>query len=875
MNYYVLIVACLFTHVIFTMEPPTCYPAQELLPTAYTPVPKKPTDPEYALLLAKWHLAQENYPQARFYLEVAATTPQAIYHNNKQIGGYRQSPEALRALAYMYHQGIGLDKDLATAAHYYWATLVHTFYKVLPEDADIKRQAITGLAVLALQGVPEAHYILAGFLAYKNKAKSHNQAVRYIQLAQELATDKNMLFSAYPYLTLDHLKRLVSVYPAAQDTIGTLLLQHALTHTPVSATEQEFTMFGIECLEPHAQSKSLDTQKLQLLADTCFALATALSDPKQAFEYLEKAAQLHHDKAIQQYITQCINGTTPHTQETGYIKARQLLRTCPRTDNYIPLEAQLLLQHALLYKQEHNIDGYHTILEMLQEEHYLYLDRPTIAPLFNNLVTQLSLPDAPAQDHERVIELFKAVSSFLQTNTISDSAEYIEKLGIYTAMNALAHTVPQAAYILGYTLYKSGTANTHLFNRAKDQKKELCNAISCLEYAQKRGIDEAKNYYAYSLYALGSLYYDEKEYTLAREYLEKAVELGQIPARRKLSYIYLQELSPLPLKEALEKGTTLFDDLEINNPEERQLLINAYMALAEFYDEDHEPNLKLHVYNLGRAAELEHAPALRDLGLVCLNGNLSKCPPQEALKRGIELLEKAVALNDVEAHIDLARIFHTGSAMTFGCGASVPYDEKKAIEYVLKAIQLNNNYASAHHELGRLYANKSKHTPQYSNKAEACFKRAIALGRQEAFFDLAELYNHNKRYQDAFKYYKKAAENEQYAFVEPCYQAFLALNGFGAEKQDLNQAIMLLLKALSKGGIIAGVGFNQAAYRFMERMYLVIMQVVNDHVEAYVRLSQANPFNGQIQEQRDALIAKRNLLIRVLQQNSTKIVTSK
>jgi TPR repeat protein len=293
----------------------------------------------------------------------------------------------------------------------------------------------------------------------------------------------------------------------------------------------------------------------------------------------------------------------------------------------------------------------------------------------------------------------------------------------------------------------------------------------------------------FATFALGVLYEKgqgvQENFSEARRWYEKAVDLGASPAMTRLGYLY-ETGKGVP--QDYGKAREWYEKAAANDNTDAMVNLGLLYNTGRGVTKDYAKARELYE----RAAAKENAYAMRNLGLLYASG---KGVAQDYAKAR-EWYEKAAANNNTDAMFNLGLLYETGE------GVAQDYD--KALEWYEKAASKDNGYAKA--KLNILYSN-GKGVPRDYVKAREWYEKAAAKDNTDAMVSVGVLYETGKGvaqdYAKAREWYEKAAAKDNTGAM---FNLGLLLETGKGVTQDYTKAREWYEKAAAKDNTDAMVG---------------------------------------------------------------------
>ncbi|MDE6742296.1 MAG: TIR domain-containing protein [Lachnospiraceae bacterium] len=250
-------------------------------------------------------------------------------------------------------------------------------------------------------------------------------------------------------------------------------------------------------------------------------------------------------------------------------------------------------------------------------------------------------------------------------------------------------------------------------------------------------------YNADAMRNIGNLYYFgqgvKQDYAQAKEWWEKAAELGDAAAMSNIGVLYEFgegiEYDYTQAVEWYEKGAELGNDTAMRN-------IGLMYATGRGIKQDYARAIEW----WEEAAALGNIDAMRDMGLLYENGQ----GVEQDYAQAAEWYERAAVLGNVDAMNNIGNLYY------YGQGVEQDYDQAK--EWYEKAAELGN--VGAMRNFGMLYENGEGVAQDYAQAAE-WYEGAAELGDVTAMYRIGLLYENGQGvaqdYAQAMEWYEEAA----------------------------------------------------------------------------------------------------------------------
>ena len=229
-----------------------------------------------------------------------------------------------------------------------------------------------------------------------------------------------------------------------------------------------------------------------------------------------------------------------------------------------------------------------------------------------------------------------------------------------------------------------------------------------------------------TLYLLGTLYAQQKKFSLAIKYLNKSIRVNNLNADAfyNLANVYKS-------KNNLDKAIKNYESaLKINNK-----YLNAYLNLGHIYHTQKKYNESIELYSSILSINKNHTDALNNIGIVYID---TKDYP-----KAISYLLKSLSLknDDYRPHYNVGNAYLETK------------NYEKSIEHFLKAIKIKPFYPMAFNSLGFVYKKINKF-----NEAVGCFKKSIEQNPSyiPAKLNYGNILDLNCQHQEAIDSYRDA-----------------------------------------------------------------------------------------------------------------------
>ena len=247
------------------------------------------------------------------------------------------------------------------------------------------------------------------------------------------------------------------------------------------------------------------------------------------------------------------------------------------------------------------------------------------------------------------------------------------------------------------------------------------------------------------LLSLGYKYFNEKKYTKAIKYLQKAGELGDSGAQNIVGYMYQNGMGT---EQDYREAIKWFKKSAEQNNSSAQVNLGYMHNLGLGTRQDYKEAVKW----FQKAAELGDSTGQNNLGTMYQAGHGVKQDNKIAAK----WFKKAAEQGSAEGQFALGNMYANG--------IGIDQDYKKAIECFKKAGEESNNAIAnvAFNIIGDIYRNGYNGIRQDYNEAIKWYRKSAELGNSDAECNLGIMYLNawglEKNYKLAFKWFKKSAD---------------------------------------------------------------------------------------------------------------------